>query len=151
MSQWNKFVKAYAEEYKLTYGQALVSAREPYKQWKAQQEQQSKVVKQKQPKMSKQEVKQKEKAIKKGFEDGSYYIPKMKYSKYDMSSSSESSEGEYEPMPKKKIVKKKVTKQKSKKATKQYISSGEESMTPSESSESEGEYVYVKKPIKRKH
>lgn len=158
MSQWNKFVKCFAEEHNLTYGQALVNAKEPYQQWKAQQEQQVKAhyekqkpVKQKEQKMSKKEIKKNTKAIKKGFEEGQYYVPKMKYSKYDMSSSDESSEGEYIPAPKKKVVKKKVTKQKSKKAPKQYISSGEELETPSESSGSDDQYIVVQKRTKRKY
>ena len=115
---WTKFVKSYAQEYNLTYQQAMLAAREPYQHYK--QECQQQTVKVRQPSKLKHQIDVEDKPAKK---------PKPKAKPKKKQVDSDSSDDDVIVRPKSKSKKKQVV----------YVD--EES---SESSDSDG-YIIVSK------
>jgi hypothetical protein len=123
---WNKFVKAYAEEYKITYAAALKEARTPYQQWK--QENEGKLQQEKPVRVPRKKPVTAKKPSKKS---------------NIISSDSESEEEAPRPVKKKRSVKKRDAPRR-----KRYVMSSSEDSDLSMDSDSD-EYVYVKKPRKK--
>ncbi len=129
MSDWTKFVKAYAAEYNLSYAAAMQQARGPYKDWKETKQQIAASKAEKPDKRKKREPK-----------------------KQIISSDSDSdSEVEYvKPKKKRQPPKKAPPKKTPAKKKVRYISSSEDSLSTSGDDDSDVEYIPVMAKNRRK-